>query len=365
MADTAGISVLACGAVALSLLAAGCSTAGEASEGPNPAAEVAIPVETVRPVRRDMVATYFGTATLEAEADAEVVAKVEGEVIEIRVEEGDRVRAGQILAVLDGHRLHLEAIQADAELAKLERDYRRQLELNERGLVAASAFESLRYDVEALRARRDLANLQLSYTEIRAPFAGVVAARHIKIGRTVQLGEALFRITAPAPLKAQIFVPERELQRLRPGQAATVQVDAVPGERFPARVILVSPTVDERTATFKVTVQVEDPQGRLRPGMFARVGIVFDRRPAALQIPRSALIETDGEPSVFVVEDGIARQRKVRIGLAEAGDVEITAGLTGTEHVVVVGQSALQDGHRVRVVTLQQAAAGPVVSAPH
>ncbi len=345
-------AVLIAAAAGFSLTACESSDASQKGEAPK-TAESAIPVEVARPARKELLATYSGTATLEAEADAEVIAKVQGEVQRLLVEEGDRVAAGQLLAALDGRQLRLEAAQAAAELAKLERDYRRQVELNQKGLVAAGTFESLRYDLEALRARHDLTELQLSYTEIRAPFAGVIATRHIKLGQTVQPNATLFRITDPSPLKAHVFVPERELRRLKPGQTAAVQVDAAPGRTFLAKVSLVSPTIDTRTATFKATVDIDDATGELRPGMFARVGIVFERKPQALQIPRIALVETDGERSVFIVQDGVARQKSVGTGLSDAGNVEIVEGLAGDEEIVVVGQSGLKDGNKVRVVTLQ------------
>jgi membrane fusion protein (multidrug efflux system) len=341
----------------LGLALSGCESS-DASQKADAAksAESAIPVEIAVPARKELLATYSGTATLEAEADAEVIAKVQGEVLKLIVEEGDRVAAGQLLASLDGRQLRLEVAKSAAELAKLERDYRRQVELNQKGLVAAGTFESLRYDLDALRAKHDLATLQLSYTEIRAPFAGIVSARQVRLGQTVQPNTALFRITDPSPLKAHVFVPERELKRLKPGQTAAVQVDAVPGRTFIAKVSLVSPTIDTRTATFKTTVEIADPNSELRPGMFARIGIVFERKQQALQIPRVALVETDGERSVFVVQNGVARQKSVDTGLADAGNVEITEGLAGDEQVVIVGQGGLKDGNKVRVVTLQASA---------
>jgi membrane fusion protein (multidrug efflux system) len=338
----------------LTVLLSACGSSDASTTADTKAREdAAVPVEVASPLRGEMRATYSGTATLEAEGDAEVIAKVQGELTELRVEEGDRVKIGDLLARLDGRQLRLEVAQVEAELAKLERDYRRQIELNAKGLVAAGAFEGLKYDLDTLRARRDLAQLQLSYTQIRAPFGGVVATRSVRVGQTVQPGTALFRITDPSPLKAQVFVPERELQRLRVGQPAAVQVDAVPGRMFPAQVSLVAPTVDARTATFKVTVEVDDASAVLKPGMFARIGIVFERKQQALQIPRVALVETDGERSVFVVQQGLARQRSVTTGLTDAGNVEITGGIKEGEQVVIVGQSGLKDGNKVRVVSLE------------
>jgi membrane fusion protein (multidrug efflux system) len=348
-------------ALLVAAAAAGCSANGQAAtEAVAKAkadADAAIPVEVASPVRGEVIATYSGTATLEAEADAEVVAKVSAEVRRLAVEEGDRVRAGQLLAVLDDRQLRLQAAQARAALAKAERDYKRQVELHQKGLVAAGAFENLKFDLDNLRAAYDLAQLSLSYTEIRAPFAGIVSARHVKLGQTVQLGERLFRVTDPTPLKAEVFVPERELQRLKIGQQATVQLDALGGRAFPASVALVSPTIDATTATFKVTLQVDDKAGLVKPGMFARVGIVFERRANALTIPRAATLDADGTTTVFVVAEGKARNREVKLGLSNGANVEITSGLKPDEQVVVVGQNGLKDGNAVRVVSLNAAKA--------
>jgi len=151
-----------------------------------------------------------------------------------------------------------------------------------------------------------------------------------------------------------VFVPERELARLKPGQGASISVDALSGRNFPATVKLVSPVVDAATATFKVTLEVNDPQGDLKPGMFARVGIVFERRADALTIPRVALLDTDGSSNVFVVTAGKAEQRALRTGLSNSGRVEIIEGLKGNEQIVVVGQNGLKDGNPVRVVSLDQ-----------
>jgi membrane fusion protein (multidrug efflux system) len=263
------------------------------------------------------------------------------------------VKGGQVLAVLDGRQLRLQAAQARAQLAKLERDYRRQIELNQKGLIAANAFEGTKYDLDNLRASYDLAALQLSYTEIRAPFSGIVAVRHIKVGENLQPGVPTFRVTNVTPLKANVFVPERELRRLKPGQSAAIQVDALPARSFPAHVTLVAPTIDAQTATFKVTLQVADSAAELKPGMFARVAIVFERKTDALAVPRAALLDTDGESRLFVVEKGIARQRVVRTGLSDAGRVEIVSGLGAKDQVVIVGQNGLKDGNPVRVVHLE------------
>jgi membrane fusion protein (multidrug efflux system) len=348
--------------VTLALFVSACAREGVA--GDNSAkdkeakeqAAAAIPVEVAQPIRGEMLAMYSGTATLDAEADAEIKAKVGGEVRRILVEEGDRVKSGQVLAVLDDRQLRLQAAQTRAALAKTERDFNRQIELNKKGLVSAGAFENLKYDLDNARAADDIAQLNLSYSQIRAPFAGIVSTRHIKLGQEISIGMSIFRVTDPTPLKASVFVPERELSRLKPGQSATIAVDALAGRNFPAIVKLVSPMVDAATATFKVTLEVNDPKGDLKPGMFSRVGIVFERRSEALTIPRVALLDTDGSSNVFIVTSGKAEQRSIKTGLSNAGKIEVTEGLTGKEQVVIVGQNGLKDGNPVRVVSLEQTA---------
>lgn len=354
---TPRISVVLAAMAAAAVLGA-CSKSDATPTKPNAdakdgKADASIPVEVVRPSRGEMLSNYAGTATLEAEADAEVIARVGGQVRRVLVEEGAHVRAGQILAVLDGDPLRLQAAQAQAQLAKLERDYKRQIELNQKGLIAATAFEGTKFDLDNLRAAYQLAALQLSYTELRAPFDGIVAVRHIKVGQNLQVGAAAFRVTNPVPLKANVFVPERELRRLKPGQPASVQVDALPGRNFPARVTLVAPTIDAQTATFKVTLEVADGAAELKPGMFSRVAIVFERKADALAVPRAALLDSDGESRLFIVDGGKARQRAVRLGLSDAGRVEILNGITPNDQVVIVGQNGLKDGNAVRIVHLE------------
>lgn len=327
----------------------GKTTDGKANE------PVAIPVEVRAPLRGEMLAVYTGTAALEADGEASVVAKVSGEVRALLIEEGQMVHAGQLLARLDGDQLRLERDRAQATLAKLEHDYKRNIELHDKGLMAAGMLENLKYEVDRQRAEYELTRLQLSYTEIRAPIDGVLSERMIKVGNTIKPNDVVFRVTDLEPLLLYVHVPERELGRLKPGQPVSIQVDAVPGQTFPGKVARLSPVVDPETATFKATIEVADPSARLKPGMFARLGIVYERREQALQIPRTAIVDNEDGPTVFVVEDNKAQQRPIRVGLANAGFVEVTAGLKGEEQVVIVGQSGLKSGNAVRVVQLEAA----------
>jgi membrane fusion protein, multidrug efflux system len=331
-------------------LAGGCSNGKAKEKDPADEQATAVPVETQPLKRAEMLAVYSGTAPIEAHEEAEVVAKVGGEIRQIFVEEGDTVKTGQVLARLDGDRLRLELAQIDANLRKLERDYKRQLDLSEKGLVAKGTAENAKFDLDALRASYDSARLELSYTEIRAPIDGVVSARHIKIGNTIKPNDPTFRITDLDPLVAYVHIPEKEFRKLAPGQTADVVVDALSGERYVGTISRISPTVDPQTGTFRARVEVPDTTRRLKPGMFARVNIVYDRRPDTLQLPRTAILDADGEKSVYIVADGKAQQREIRTGLTNGGWIEVVEGLQGDERVVVVGQAGLKSGTPVKVV---------------
>ena len=343
------LSVVSAGSLLLALTACGGGGPGEQAKNAEEEA-VSVPVEVAETRRGDVNAYYSGTATLEAERDAKVVAKVGGVVEQLFVEEGDRVEEGQVLAKIDDARLRLEVKRAEANLAKLEQEYRRTRELAANNLVSQETMERLSYEVDAVKADLEMARLQLAYTEIRAPFSGVVAERHIKVGNMISQNEAAFRVTDFDPLIAKLYVPERELNKLADEQLAEIRVDAMPGERFIGEVDRVSPVVDAATGTFAVTVAINDPSDALRPGMFGRVAIIYDRRQDTLLVPRSAVITQDAKNTVFVVNDGLAQRRVVEVGYTNNGSIEIVSGLEKGDRVVTVGQNSLKDGARVSII---------------
>ncbi len=349
-----GWVALAC----LPLLAA-CQVSVDSGENDEPVAEeeeeetAPVPVEITKPIRGDVYAVYSGTAPIEAFAEADVIAKVEGEVRELLVEEGDEVSAGQVLARLDGDRLRLELNESRANLGKLQRDFERNKELREKGLLSEGDFEKLRFDLEALEASYNLARLELDYTQIRAPIDGVVSERYIKLGNTIRVGDPAYRVTSLDPLVAYLHVPEREFQRIEAGQPVAIDIDALEGERTIASVTRVSPVVDPVTGTFKITIEMRDEERRIKPGMFGRMNIIYDRHENVLQIPRAAIFEERGEESVYVIEDGKALRRAVQTGFGQNGMVEITAGLADGDAVVTVGQIGLKNEAVVTVINAE------------
>ena len=333
------------------LFLAGCQPGADESDTESDEDEAAaIPVETATATRGDIFAVYSGTAPIEAFADATVIAKVGGEVREILVEEGDDVSSGAVLARLDGDRLRLEAEQAEANLRKLQRDYQRNVDLKGRGLISEGDFEKIQYEMEALQATFDLATLELSYTEIRAPIDGVVSERFIKLGNTIDVNAPTFQVTSLEPLISYLHVPEREYRRIDIGQDATIHIDALAGMQFEAIVSRVSPVVDPDTGTFKISIEVSDSSRRLKPGMFGRIDIVYDMHGNAMQIPRSAIVEEAGQSAVYVIEDDVAERRIIRTGYIEGGQIEVLDGLNETEAFVIVGQTTLKNGAKVSII---------------
>ncbi len=315
---------------------------------------LAVPVETESPVRSDIYATYTGTAPIEAFAEADVIAKVDGEVRELHAEEGDMVAKDQILASLDGERLRLELNESKARLQKLQRDFARNRELQERGLISEGDFERIQYDLQALQASYNLASLELDYTQIRATISGVISERYIKLGNTIKTGDPVYRVTSLDPLVAYMFVPEREFRQIVAGQPARIEIDALPGPALEAAVTRVSPVVDPQTGTFKITIEIHDAERRIKPGMFGRISIVLDMHEKVLQIPRSAIIERGGELSVFIVEDGVGIRKNIQTGFSSDGLVEITEGLVDSDKVITVGHVGLKNEAKVVVINAPQ-----------
>jgi membrane fusion protein (multidrug efflux system) len=338
-------------ALALILIMSACQQGDQVEAEDSEEEETApVPVEIATPIRGDIFATYTGTAPIEAFAEADVIAKVDGEARQLHVEEGDLVSKNQVLVSLDGDRLRLELSESEARLRKMQRDFQRNKELQGKGLVSEGDFEKIQYDMEALEASFNLAKLELDYTRIRATIDGVVSERYIKLGNTIKTGDPVFRVTSLDPLVAYLFVPEREFRQIKANQPVRIDIDALAGEPVFAKVTRISPIVDPNTGTFKITIEIRDAGTQIKPGMFGRMSIIYDQHENALQVPRSSIVESAGVSSVFVVEDGHGIRRDVETGFSSEGMVEITTGLSDDEKVIVVGHVGLKSKAQVVVI---------------
>ena len=339
-----------CGLLVLSACKGGGPAAeAQAKNGEEKKESEAVPVEVAQATRRAVAASYSGTTTLEALGESQVVAKTSGVALAVLVEEGQVVRAGQALVRLDPDRPRLQVAQAAAQMHKLENNYRRAQQLVEQRMISANDVDQIKYDLENARAVYRAASLELSYTTITAPISGVVASRSIKSGNFVQINSPIIRIVDASRLEATLNVPEREIAKLKPGQAVGLAVDALPGKQFTGTVDRVAPVVDNGTGTFRVVASFPG-DGELQPGMFSRLNINYDQRADALVVPRTALLEDGGEPAVYVVRDGKAQRTVLKLGYNDAGWVEVREGLKPGEQVVIAGKAALREGSAVQVI---------------
>lgn len=335
-------------ALAGSVWLAGCST-GEAKLAGDDIiqAETPVPVEVAQPFRGDIYATYAATATMSSDADAPVIARVAGEVIQLLVEEGERVEKGQVLARLDGERLRLEMLAAESRARQARAEYERNIDLHERGLISASMFDSLQYDLEALEATYELKKLDYAYARIRAPISGIVVARNVKPGQSLAVNDVAFRITDTSELIAYLQIPQSELPKFSVGDTASIEVASMPGTAYPATITRISPTIDKRNGTFRATAIIDNAKGDLAPGMFGRFAIAYEQHADALLIPAGALLDEDDGHTVYVVNGGEVIRRAVRTGIESDGNIEILGGLNEDDIIVVVGHSGLRDGSKV------------------
>lgn len=333
----------------------GCNS-GHSAQQP-PAAE-ALVVDSVTPERRDLVASHTGTATLAADAEAVVRAKVAGQVVAVLAEEGDTVARGQALARLDGNRLRLSVEKAQAERSQVLNELTRARALTARGLFSQAALESLEYSLAQRTAAWKMQRLELDYATIRAPLAGTIAAREIRAGQQLAAGASAFHISDTAILVAELKIPQVELQHFAAGQPVVVTADALPELAVAARVDRISPTIDPRDGTFRVTVFIDNEDRVLAPGMFARVAIGYQKHENAMILPASAISAEDGMHVVYVIQDGAAHRRVVDTGIWQDEQVVILNGLNMDERVFRRAAEGVLNGNRVVTTAALTAASG-------
>jgi membrane fusion protein (multidrug efflux system) len=348
------------GLVAASVLLglAGCespASSAHTAAGPPPVSVELAPVQ--RTAIRDTVDLV---GQLEAEESVVLKPETSGVVATVAFEDGDAVRAGQVLLQLrDGEqraRLH----ETEAELTLAEDEYRRTRALAEKQTVSAAELDRATATVEAARARRDLAQVELDRMTIRAPFDGLLGARQVSPGDRVSKTTALVRIDAVDRLRLLFTVPELAVTAMRLGSPVAVAVAAYPGETFPGQVYFVAPALDPASRRLPLKAWVGNGDHRLRPGMFANIRLEVARRDDALVIPESALAYDADGPFVWRIGDGDTAQRvPVRIGIREAGRVEVTDGLAAGDRIVAAGTHKVAPGAVVREVPPPPTLAAP------
>ncbi len=321
-------------------------SAGPGRAGAAPPAPVA-----VQPAFLGSIASiHKATASLEAEKQADILARVGGVVEALGCEEGDRVSAGAVLLRIENDEYRLRAEQAAARTANLAARAKRLADMRAHELASEEEFETARSELAAAEAEEGLARLNLSYTEVTAPFGGRVVRRLVNVGQTVSAGTPLFTLADFDPLLARVHVPAKEFHQLAVGQPVELALDSS-RRLLRGRIKLVSPVIDTASGTIKVTVEIAAAAEDIRPGDFAEVRIVTERRDGAVLVPRAAVVSDRGEDVVFVAAAGdTAQRRTVALGFTDADHAQIVAGVQPGERVVVKGQRALKAGDPLKIL---------------
>ncbi len=345
------------------LFAAGCSPRKEASAAgasPTPASGAQpVQVVAVPALRQPVHESLSLVGTIVANEQVEIRAESEGFVEKIPFEEGQTVRAGDLLVTLDETRLRAALEEAEASLRLSRQTFERARELHDARLISQQEYDQaaskLAVDEASVVGRRRA----LEEARVIAPFGGVVGARNISPGQLVDRSTTLTWLVDLDPVKVEFNVPERFLSQVQVGQEIEVGVAAWPDRAFRGRVFFVAPFVEPATRTVLVKAEIPNPDQMLKPGMFANLELKLQVRDDAVVIPEAGLMQIHdrNEASVLVVdEDDTVAVKRVRVGLRMPRRVEIVEGLTGTEHVIVEGAQKIAPGMKVRRAPPESAA---------
>lgn len=343
IAVSAAVSVLA-------ITACGSGDTRSSGQSSRETRETAVPVGIVEAQLGDMAAMVSFNATVESERTVRVYPQIAGLVDRLYAEEGDRVAAGQVLFRLEDDDARLAVRRAEIELDKARRDSIRQADLFSKDLISRNEYEQAVYVANRAGVALEEAKLAYNRTRIRTPVAGIVSTRNVELGDRVTTAVPAYEVVTMTDLVAQVYVPGRHRPNLRTGQPARITSDMIPGYRIDGRIRRISPVISPQSGTVKVTVELDDPERKLAPGMFANVGLVIESQTDALLAPKEALVYDGGQAYVFVVRGERANRVRLELGLSNARQVQVLGGIGRGDSVVVVGHEGLRDGAMIRVV---------------
>jgi len=350
-----------------------------------------VPVEVAQIQRGPIALQRTFSGELEALAEFVVAPKVSGRVERVIVNIADTVKRGQVVAELDNDE-YVQAVaqaQADLEVARAKlseaksaleiasREFERSESLLERGVASDSELDAARQDqlekqaqlkvaaaqVTKAESSLETANIRLDYTKVTAGWTGsdeyrVVAERYVDEGQTVAANAPLLLIVELNPIVGVVFVTERDYAHLKPGQLVSLTTDTYPGEQFMGRIDRIAPIFRKSSRQARVEMTVDNPQHRLKPGMFIRATVVLAQVKQAIIVPEQALTRRDDRSGVFMVsEDGRSvAWREVKVGIREGDRVQVEGeGLSG--RVVTLGQQLVNDGSPITIPAEQNKAA--------
>jgi membrane fusion protein (multidrug efflux system) len=298
--------------------------------------------------------------------------RVAGKIIKRYVEEGQAVKKGQLLVQFDDQLPAAQVQQAQAELNIAKANNMRNAELVAQNFISRRTLDESAAAQQVAEAKLALARATESRLKIIAPFDGLAGIRSVNVGDYLKDGADIVNLEDMDAIFVDYRLPERFQTKIRRGQSSVVELDALPGRKFPATVLAIDPLIDANGRSVGVRACIDNRRLQLRPGMFARVNAVFGQRDSARVIPEEAIVPQGGKQFVIKVVNGstpnsrVTQRTEVKIGLRSPGKVEVLEGLEPGETVVTAGQQRLQrDGTEVRVIDLAQPpAASAAAGAP-
>jgi membrane fusion protein (multidrug efflux system) len=314
-------------------------------------------VEVARVKPNDFTDDVSAVGTLKSNESVVLRPEIAGRIAAIGFKDGTVVGKGTELVALDAAVQQAELQQARASLALAQSSHQRNLELFGRKFLSQQAVDNSAATLKVQAATVQLAEAKLAKTSIRAPFRGMVGLRNVGVGDYVKDGQELINIEDVATLRVDFKLPETYVGRLNKGQAVEVTTDALAGEKFRALLDATDPLVDANGRAIAARARLDNAAGKLRPGMFVRVRLLFGERKGVLMLPEQAIVP-GGQPAVFKVVDGKAVLVKIRIGVRRAAQVEVVDGLAEGDVVVTAGQLKLRDGAAVKAIGEGVPAAG-------
>jgi membrane fusion protein, multidrug efflux system len=330
------------------LLLAACDRRSSSTPPRGPASSQFV-VDVVAVAPEPFRETLFATGTLQAREAVILQAERPGLVREIRIEEGQPVRAGEVLVVLDDTELQAQLARAEAQLQLAGAMEARQRQLFENAeLISEAEYEQNLASLHIAQAETELIKAQLAKMRIAAPFDGVPGLRRISVGTYLTPAVPICTFQDVLHLKVDFSLPERYRTHLHPGQQVSFAVAGQSG-RFTAQITAIEPSVDVATRSVLVRAEVPNPDQRLAPGSFAEVEVALREIPDAILVPPIALVPGLQRSTVFVYQEGRARERVVQSGLRTADSVQILEGLGPGDQLIVSGIMQLRSGMPVQV----------------
>ena len=310
------------------------------------------PVNAViaRAERGPIQESLFLVGNLASKESIEIRSEIEAKISFIGFEEGAVVEKGQVLFRLDDHKLEAQVVEAKARYDMAKNDDDRGKSLLAKKAISVQQYDQFRFEKDAAMASLHLSKVRMTDAIITAPFAGRMDERKVSLGQFVNIAEELSALIQTNPLEVQFNVPERYLGQLQMGQQIIITSVAYQGENFKGEVFFISPQLDELNRTILMKANIDNSDGRLKPGMFANLELVFRVIDDAIIIPEQAIIYQVDQASVVVMNaESKAEYRHISVGMRILGLAEIQQGLEAGERIVVEGFQKMAPGTAIMI----------------